>query len=978
VTPEEAVDAVLARLAERPLPASTYRLQLRPEFDFRAAAELCPYLAELGITHVYLSPIFTAAPGSPHGYDVVDHNSLRAELGGPDGFTELCAACRAYGLEILLDYVPNHMGIGAHNAWWQDVLENGPSSVYAPTFDIDWHPLKSELSNKVLVPILGDQFGEVLERGELRLERDGGAFRVRYYDHLFPVAPRAVPRILGHRLPELLDRLGEDDPDAAELLSIITALEKMPPRHQVAPGTVAERAREKEVAKRRLAALFAARPDIRDFVDESVRLLNGDPADPRSFDALEEVLANQAYRLAHWRVAGEEINYRRFFDINSLAAIRMEDEAVFARTHRLLLDLLADGRVQGVRIDHPDGLYAPTAYFRELQVAYLRRCAEAAAPGADRDAIAAAARARVEAGAGPLPLVVEKILGPDERMPVSWRVGGTTGYEFLSVASGLFAARENERAMTAIHFRFTGDRAEYRELVYECKRLIMASSMSSEINMLAHRLNRLSEMSRRTRDFTLNALTEALTEVIACLPIYRTYIDVTLDREVDARDRRYVESTIATAKRRNPSLNASIFDFVRDLMLLRHPETRSDGQRAEAVELVRKLQQVTGPVTAKAVEDTAFYRYARLISLCEVGGDPDIFGATPEAFHRLSLERLERWPLSLNATSTHDTKRSEDVRLRISALSEVPDEWMALLRRLTRINRRHRIEVDGVLCPDRSEELFFYQTVVGALPDDVEPGAAGWDELVARLQQYMEKAAREAKVHTTWTNPNPAYDEALQGFVDAVLRSDAFLAEVRPFQRRVARAGRIAALSLAALKLAAPGVADVYQGCELTELSLVDPDNRRPVDYAARRRLLAEIARRVDRPEDRLELARELVARDDGSAKLLLLREGLRFRREARELLVRGSYLPLHVDGPHARHTVAFARRHGARMLVCVAPRFLLSKPGDVWEGAVRLGDADPGQPLRCVVSGASVTARDGWLQLGDCYRGFPVALLAT
>jgi (1->4)-alpha-D-glucan 1-alpha-D-glucosylmutase len=971
------VDRVLAALAARPRPASTYRLQLGEQQDFRAAAELVPYLADLGVTHLYLSPIFAAAPGSTHGYDVVDHNTVHPALGGEEGYAALVGACRAAGLEVMLDWVPNHMGIGRTNPWWQDVLENGPSSVFAPCFDIDWRPVKAELANKVLVPTLGDQFGAVLERGELRLERDGGSFHVAYYDHHFPVAPRSVPKILTLRLAELTQQLGAEDLDLAELLSTVTSLEKLPPRHIVEPENVVERAREKEVAKRRLAALFERNPALREHVDENVRIFNGTVGEPRSFDLLEQLLDGLAYRLAHWRVAGEEINYRRFFDINALAAIRMEDEEVFARSHRTLLAMLTDGRASALRIDHPDGLYLPSRYFDKLQEAYLRASVLREPDGQGLDASeldAEVQRAVAERRAGcPLVVVVEKILGAGERMPDAWCVGGTTGYEFLAAASGVHVMREHARAFSAIYARFTGERFDLSDLVTACKRLIMSTSMASEINMLSHRLNRLSEADRKTRDFTLNSLAEALTELIAGLPIYRTYVAGTRAEDVDPRDRRYIEDTIALAKRRAPSLNASIFDFLRDVCLLRIPDNMTEAQRRDVVEFVRKLQQVTGPVTAKAIEDTAFYRYNRLVALNEVGGEPEHFGTSVDELHALNRHRLERWPLSLNATSTHDTKRSEDVRLAIAALSEIPGEWMEKLRRFSRLNRAHKTIVDGEAAPDRNEELLFYQSLIGALPGTVD------EAFVARMQAYMEKATREAKVHTTWTNPHAAYDEAVRKFVAAALTSRPFLDELVPFQRRLARAARIAALSLTAVKIASPGVPDVYQGCELTDLSLVDPDNRRPVDWARRRELAAELARATgEGGEARRRAAHDAATRglDAGVAKLLLVREGLRLRREARELFLAGEYLPMPARGRDAGHVMAFARRHEGRTLVCVTPRLLLSKVADGWEGDVLLPDAPPS--LRCVVSGATVASSGGALALADCFAAFPVALLVA
>ena len=733
-------------------PRSTYRLQLTPAFRFADAAALVPYLAELGVTDVYISPPFAAAPGSMHGYDVVDHNLLRDELGGARSYGELCAAIRRAGMGQLVDFVPNHMGIGPQNPWWLDLLENGPSSAYAPYFDVDWKPIKDELEHKVLVPILGDQFGEVLERGELKLVREGGAFFITYWEHCFPVTPRQVPHLLGHRLEALRAELGAGDVNVQELESIITALEKLAPRDAVSPDTVAERAREKEVAKRRLAALFEASPRIAEFVDENVRIFNGTPGQPRSFDLLDELLEHQAYRLAHWRVAGEEINYRRFFDINSLAAIRMEDERVFRDTHQLVFRLVREGLVTGLRIDHPDGLYAPSAYFRRLQ--------------------------QEQEG---LYVVVEKILEGNEKMPGSWQVDGTTGYEWLNAVNGLFVDGRNGAAFSELYARFTGIRQRWSELIIDKKRMLMRSSMASEINMLAFRLNRLSEGNRRTRDFTLNALRSALVDYVARLPIYRTYVEGNDASSVDERDRQYIESTIRAAKRGSRELNRTIYDFLRSVLLL---EDATDESR----EFVRKLQQVTGPVTAKAIEDTAFYVYNRLVSLNEVGGDPQRFGVSVEEFHQANAARLADWPGSLNTTATHDTKRGEDVRLRIDALSEIPAEWEQRIQRWAGLSASAKTTDDsGEVAPDANDELLVYQTLIGSFPDDGRIS----DEYRARVGQYLEKAVKEAKVHSSWTNPDEGYEKAIRDFADALLSSPPFLADFVPFVQRVAAAARM-------------------------------------------------------------------------------------------------------------------------------------------------------------------------------------------
>jgi (1->4)-alpha-D-glucan 1-alpha-D-glucosylmutase len=920
-------------------PVSTYRIQLSPTFGFRHAAVVVPYLHDLGVTDLYISPPFAAMPGSTHGYDVVDHNTLRDELGGEAGFAALCDALRQHELGLLIDFVPNHMGIGPQNPWWMDVLENGPSSQFAAFFDVDWKPVKDELENKVLVPVLGDQFGAVLERGELKLLREGGAFLLAYWEHRFPIAPRAVPLILKRGLEALQAEPNVNSVNISELLSIITALEKLAPRSEIDAEKVAERAREKEVAKRRLAALFDSDERMRRFVDDNVAAVNGRPGDPHSFDELEVLLDHQAYRLAHWRVAGEEINYRRFFDINGLAAIRMEDERVFEETHRLVLRLIDEGCVSGLRIDHPDGLYTPSAYFHRLRE---KR------PG--------------------LFVVVEKILEGREKMPRPWTVDGTTGYEFLVATNGLFVEPSAAESLEAIAARFTGEKIDWSQLIYRMKRDLMRASMASEINMLSRRLNRLSESNRRTRDFTLNTLSAALVEYVARLPIYRTYVEGTRADELEERDRKVIEATLKAARRSSRALDPTLFDFLGDLLLLRNPT-------AESIEFVRKLQQLTGPITAKAIEDTAFYRYLTLVSLNEVGGDPKKVGTSVEEFHALASERRRDWPGSLNATATHDTKRGEDTRLRIDALSEMPDAWAAELAAWRDVNSVNKALLDGTPAPSAADELLLYQSVIGALPDDGRVDAP----FVARIQAYMEKALREAKRHTSWTNPDADYETAMREFVARVLGSNAFLERLVPFHRRVAQAARISSLAQVALKCCAPGVADVYQGGELWDTSLVDPDNRRPVDYRLRAQRLVELKQRMSGgPEARARVLAELsspAALADGRGKLLLTTELLQLRRADPALFLEGDYLPLAIEGRHARHAIAFARRLDRRVLICVAPR-LVAQLGEAprWAGRVRLGEL--AGPLEDALAARPVAAEGDALDLSRLFSLFPVAIL--
>ncbi len=994
---QELIAALSAELARgegvTPRPASTYRLQLHRQFGFEAAAEVVPYLRALGVSDLYLSPVLAAAPGSTHGYDVTDHARLSSELGGEVGFERLSEVCARHGMGVLIDFVPNHMGIGPANAWWMDVLENGPASVHAPAFDVAWTPLKAELSHKVLVPILGDQFGRVLERGELLLELEEGALAVRYREHVFPISPRTVPFVLRHRLESLRAEIGPSDPHYQEIESICASLEKLAPRTDTSPQAVADRAREKEVAKRRLALLCDASPRIRGFLDENVRAFNGRRDDPRSFDLLAKLLDAQPYRLAFWRVAGEEINYRRFFDVNALAAIRMEDPAVFSQAHRLVLALLRDGRATGLRIDHPDGLYEPQAYFRRLQASYLvERCRRIArAQGHDLDpALEALLLDRIlgEVSAGRLPpkplyVVVEKVLVGPEPMPEGWDVDGTTGYELLAAVNGLFVDRSAERAFDGIRVRLTGKREDFKNVVAEKKRLVMSSSMASEMNVLAHRLNRISEMNRRTRDFTLNELSRALVEYVALFPVYRTYI--TRRGVVDDRDRDYVDQTIARARRRSAIVDPSLYQFLRDVILQHYPEGLGDDERREWLEFTLKLQQVTGPVMAKAVEDTAFYTYVQCVSLNEVGSDPRRFGMAPEEVHALFAERKERFPGSLSATSTHDTKRSEDVRVRISALSEIPAEWRATVLRWIRMNAAHVRRVEGRPAPDRSVEHLLYQTIVGAWPDsDIARDPDALDAFIGRIESYAEKALREAKVHTSWTSPDEGYEDGVRRFVREILSPGPFLDEAAALAGRLARAGRISSLAQVALKCISPGVPDVYQGCELWDLSLVDPDNRRPVDFGVRRRALEEIDGELRRGgEARAALARRLSTPEglvDGRAKLLLLRIALHLRREERDLFRAGDYRPLAADGPLGGRVFAFTRAVPGRALVLAVPRLVLQPleagGGRIrWEGSLPL---PPGLPRRWrdAVTGAVHEGTE--LSLAVLFENFPVALLVS
>lgn len=1007
---DEIVQAVAARLdGERRLRA-TYRVQFNREFTFRQATGLVPYWAALGISDVYASPYLKAVTGSVSGYDIVDHSRLNPELGTEEDFSAFVAALDVHGMGHILDFVPNHMGVGTdENAWWQDVLENGPSSRYASYFDIDWDPLKPDLQSKVLLPVLGEQFGAVLENGSLTVGYQDGAFFVRYGNRRFPIAPKSSQQILRHRLDELIAKMPAEDPPLLEYQSILTALTHLPPRTETDPVKLDERHREKEVVKRRLARVCDESPALRDWIEENVAIFNGRVEDPRSFDLLEHLLDEQAYRLSFWRVAADEINYRRFFDVNELAAICMERPEVFEASHAFVFRLLEQGQLEGLRIDHADGLYDPTSYLQQLQQRrFLQLCRaeferrSGSSPGAAQNGTGsprssgwpefeAAFKDRQSAlrqttpgsrVACPLYLLVEKILEGNERLPSNWPVHGSTGYDFVNHANGLFVARENAKAFDAIYTRFIGEKADFGEMVYDAKRLILRASMSSELNVLGHALDRISERNRWTRDFTRHGLVQALREVIASFPVYRTYTD---GGAVLERDRRYVEQAIARARHRNPAINRAVFDFVRDVLLLKESETLSDEERAQRQAFVGRFQQLTGPMMAKAVEDTTFYRFNRLVSLNEVGGDPQRFGLTVAEFHQQNLERQAQRPCAMLATSTHDTKRAEDVRARIDVLSELPEEWKRRVFLWTRWNKRKKTKLESGLAPDRADEYLLYQTLIGTWPFD-PPHGATLKAYVTRIQEYMLKAVREAKLFSSWVAPNEGYERAMLDFIEAILWDDpttAFRSDFEPFARRIAECGMWNSLAQLLLKLTSPGIPDIYQGTEFWDFSLVDPDNRRPVDYDRRIRLLQELSAAT---RDRATLAADLLANaTDSRIKLFTLHQALEFRKQSPDLFTSGAYLPLETSGDHGDRLCAFLRRTETDAALVIVPRLVaalyetVSSPpiGAAW-GDTRLALPTDlaSQSWQNRLTGERIeSGPNGSLAVNDLLRIFPVGL---
>ncbi len=957
--------AVRPPAAEARVPRATYRLQLNKDFTFDDAVKILPYLSRLGVSHVYCSPILRARPGSLHGYDIVAHDEINPELGGAEGFERFRSELRVQDMGVLLDMVPNHMGVlGADNAWWMDVLENGPASMYADYFDIDWHPVNVELEGKVLVPALGDHYGNLLAGGELVLhfEPEIGTFAMRYYDHRFPLDPRSYPSVLARAEALLAEGEARD-----AISSLATAFGHLPPRTASDAQARTERARDKEIHKGRLARLVGRRPDVASAITAALTSLNA----PGKHDALHELLEAQAYRLAFWRVASDEINYRRFFDINDLAALRMEDERVFEATHAFVLELAAAGAVDGLRIDHPDGLYDPAQYFRRLQEGYARRI------GAVLPEHGANGRP-----SRPLYVVVEKIAAPHEDVPESWHVHGTTGYRFANVVNGVLVDAGASAKFDRIWHSFSREEQSFGEDAYQGKRAIMRSALASELTVLSSQLLRIAHADRRTRDYTFNTLRQALAQVTACMPVYRTYI---VDAP-SAQDLRYVDWAVAQARRRSQAADTSIFDFVRQ-SLLGQPIEGADERLGQLVRhFAIRFQQFTSPVAAKGVEDTAFYRYSRLAALNEVGGDPGQFGMTVRAFHGASADRAARWPHTMLATSTHDNKRSEDVRNRIDVLSEMPANWRLALRRWSLLNRAHRSKIGDESAPSRADEYLLYQILLGTLA----PGALDEDSLAAwrsRIEAYMIKAAREAKAHTSWINPSEEYERALVGFVRGALarvQPNPFLDDLRARAEPIAWFGALNTLIMTLLKFTSPGVPDLYQGNEIMDLVLVDPDNRRPVDFALRARLLDEAL-----GSEALCAAHArglLESLYDGRAKLHITARLLGLRRELPDLFKQGAYLPLAATGNQAEHVVAFARRHEGRTLIVIGARLfaqLLREPGklplgsEIWTDT-RLDVKEFGEGARFAnaLTGERLAVNAGTLDLAQAFASFPAAAL--
>jgi (1->4)-alpha-D-glucan 1-alpha-D-glucosylmutase len=945
------------------IPLATYRLQFNKNFTFNDATKILDYLRDLGITAIYASPILTSRRGSGHGYDVTNPNRLDPDLGTEKDFDVLLAELEKHGMGMLLDIVPNHMAASSENPWWMDVLENGPDSAFSSYFDIDWHPPSRNLDNKILLPILGRPFGEALDSGEFKLGFDRGKFQIAYFDSSFPLAPRTYRMVLSHRIGRLRNQLDENSAAYQEYEGIVAALGAISDRDTAPAESASDKRVRFESIRERLRQLAGSSPEIAQFIEENLAEFNGKESDPSSFSHLQRLLGEQYYVLAYWQNVNETINYRRFFTITDLVGMRVEDSQVFDATHNLILRLISRGAVVGLRIDHIDGLRDPLAYLKRLQERLV-----------GEDASNANAEAYV---------LVEKILARNEDLPADWPVAGTTGYDYLNFANRVMVNPEGAQEIEQVYSNFVGRKVKFEDVLYEKKKLVMGTILGVEMRSLGRQLGELAARARYARDLPRHELSEALIETTACFAVYRTYIR---NLDLPAEATKVLEDALAEARRRKPALNPQCFDFLRDVLLLLNPAHVLPDHREARLSFVLRWQQFTGPIVAKGLEDTSLYVYHPLLSLNEVGGDPSPDALRPEEFVEFIAQRQKLWPHSMNASSTHDTKRAEDARARIAVLSEVPPEWQKRLTQWASLNEKHKASRNGTAVPDRNEEYFLYQTLVGMWPLQEEeiPG------VLERLQSYAVKATREAMVHTRWTRPNLAHEEGLTKFVASILNEKEngdFLEDFRGFHRRLSFYGMLNSLSQTLLKITAPGVPDFYQGSELWDLRLVDPDNRGTIDFGRRIELLQTIQQ--DTPQGDAGLVADIYRNwADGRIKLYLIWKALQLRQKFAGLFTGGDFVPAEVSGVRAAHVTAFFRvgKEGAALVI--APKWLAASGmekdaharEDFWAGTRIALPSNLPPSWRSAFTGAmvkseSLESRQG-IAMSAAVGDFPVALL--
>ncbi|MGH7580611.1 MAG: malto-oligosyltrehalose synthase [Gemmatimonadales bacterium] len=940
---------------------ATYRLQLHAGFPLSAARDLVSYLSRLGVSHIHCSPLLEARRGSTHGYDVVNPGRLNPELGTEAELQVLHAELAARGMGLLLDIVPNHMAASSENAFWDDVLAHGPASVFARWFDIDWRATERELRGRVLLPILAGPLADVMRAEEIALDVRDGLPRVRYFEHSLPLDPSTIPAILDGAVAGCHRALHREHPACTALAEILHELRRLPRRTTRSPAALARRRESMPLVLGRLGDLAARVPEISRSIGEAAAAFTAGEEGGRR---LRRLLGAQVYRLAHWRRAATEVNYRRFFDVNDLVALHMEDPEVFEQTHSLVLGWRRRGWVDGFRIDHPDGLLDPLGYFQRL--------ADAAFP---------------DHPSSP-PIYVEKILTPGERLRPEWPVAGTTGYDFLNRAEALFIDPQGYERIEADYRRTIRQPLDFPAIARQGKRLVLEAGLSAGVRRLADRLLKLAGPGKLLPAVPRQELLRAIVDTIVALPVYRTYVDARtpVPGPVDAG---LLEGALTEARARGRS-GAAALDLLEAALLARDGPMRGPDLERFRQRFVERFQQISGPATAKGVEDTAFYAYAPLLSRNEVGGGPEVpLGEAVADFHAGNTVAAASWPGGLLAVTTHDTKRTADVRSRLDTLSEVPEEWAGRLRRWRDLDLPLKQSVRGRRVPDPATVAHLLQAMVGIWP--LTPmGVGDMGVLRDRLEEYMVKAVREAKVRTSWTDPDEDFERALRDNIAALLdanRSPRFLDDLEQFVARIARAGLWNAAARTLLHLASPGVPDLYQGDELWTFALVDPDNRRPVDFALRQGLLEEIERgTAGDAGSRERFLRELVAApEDGRLKLHMIRAALAARRARPAAFRSRAYAALQASGPSAGRVIAFGRGEAGDRLVAVVPRFLtgqavrgaLPTDGALWDGTALSMPADWPSRWTCALSGQAVTSDpSAGLRVADLFGILPVALL--
>jgi (1->4)-alpha-D-glucan 1-alpha-D-glucosylmutase len=926
------------------IPTATYRIQFNSAFKFEAATAIVPYLAELGISDLYASPIFKARAGSSHGYDVVDPTQLNPELGTSEDFETLIQTLQTRQMGWLQDIVPNHMAYDSQNRWLMDVLENGPSSDYVEYFDIAWNSPFESNKEPILVPLLGNFYGECLENGELQIKYEQNGLSVNYYNLSIPLKLESYATFLTYNLGKLARSLGRKDPNFIKLLGILYLL------RNISGETGKQRQDQAEFVKGLLWELYSDNAEVKAFIEENLNTFNGEKGKPESFNLLDALLTDQFFRLSYWKVGAEEMNYRRFFTVNELISVKVEELKVFNATHDLICKLVKEGKITGIRIDHIDGLYDPTQYLERL-----------------REKL------------GNVYITVEKILQLGEDLPPIWDIQGTSGYDYLNFVNGIFCKLDHQEKLDRIYQSSTGFLKDFEEVIAEKKHLIIDKNLAGDIDNLSFLLKKISGHYRYGNDFTINGLKRAIAEVLTRFPIYRTY---TNSGTLLEGDRAYIQEVIQVAKEHTPLLINEL-NFIEKLLLLQYEDTLSQAEKDQWLYWVMRVQQYTGPLMAKGVEDTALYVYNRLLSLNEVGGEPAQFGISLSEFHEFNQVRQEQWSNAMSATSTHDTKRGEDVRTRISVLSEIPEEWQKQVQSWSELNRRHKVRNKGTEFPDRNDEYAFYQTLIGAFPFD----ESELESFTGRVKDYMLKAIREAKVYTAWLRPNSNYENACLKFVEAVLErseQNRFLQEFLPFQKRIAFYGILNSLSQTLIKITSPGIPDFYQGTELWDLSMVDPDNRRPVDFELRQNYLTEIQKQIQADLPSL-ISSLFETKEDGRIKLFLTIQALKARANYLELFQKGTYIPLEVVGKFQDHIFAFARRIGNLTSITIVPRFCtgLVEPNtyplgeQVWADTHLKLPAESALTWRDTITNQTIQA-GGSLPVGKALQHFPVSLLIS